>query len=402
LFPFKWHQIQSRTRRDQHLRHAPLWLINAAISHPAKGDRAKLVDSIDQVCQRADDMGELLSQYWDGGKKKPLAAVLKRGLAKAFPKFDEYRLAKYAKRGAIRLRDVMFLVHPKPRDEAQAKLWKQLAADTMDAPDTWEVALTRGEDKNTAFTRLLNDNMLLGMATLRNVRNMKDAGVDKKLVGDALLKQAGKSGILPFQYVSAARACPAWEDIIEAAMLASMQAMPKLPGKTLLVIDTSGSMNANLSAKSTLNRLDAAGAFAALAAEICEEPIIYATAGNDYNRTHKTIRIPSSRRGFGLIDYVCGKFGALTAQIGGGGIFLKQAMDFIENDCNETGIDRVIVFTDEQDCDTSNAGSPAQAKLLGKNNYIMNVATYKNGIAYSGFSEKLFRYIAAAESSNNQ
>jgi 60 kDa SS-A/Ro ribonucleoprotein len=51
---------------------------------------------------------------------------VKKGLAAAFPKFDEHALAKYDRGGPIKLRDVLFLSHAKPHDEAQAAVWKKL------------------------------------------------------------------------------------------------------------------------------------------------------------------------------------------------------------------------------------------------------------------------------------
>jgi len=51
---------------------------------------------------------------------------VKKGLATAFPKFDEYQLAKYDRGGPIKLRDVLFLSHAKPRNAEQAGVWKKL------------------------------------------------------------------------------------------------------------------------------------------------------------------------------------------------------------------------------------------------------------------------------------
>lgn len=366
-------------RRRNGLRHAPLWLMAAALNHPdRKGDtspRAALVDGIDQVCQRADDMGELLSMYWKGGKR-PLAAALKAGLAKAFLKFDAYRLSKYAARGAIRLRDVMFLVHPTPRDAEQAATWKLLADDKMAPADTWETALSGGADKRATFERLLAENKLGGLATLRNLRNMRDAGVGREVIAATLLRQAGRSGILPFQYVAAALSVPAWEDIIEPAMLAALGDTAKLPGKTVLLVDTSGSMTDPLSAKSTLRRTDAAAALGMLLREVCEEVEIACF--------DREVRGVPPRRGFALRDLLKARNQGTDTAMG-----VRWA--------NTRGADRIVVITDEQ----SATSIPAPA--AGVRGYVMNVAAYERGIGYgswthvSGFSENLVRYIVEAE-----
>ena len=105
---------------------------------------------------------------------------MKKGLAAAFPKFDEYALAKYDRGGPVKLRDVLFLAHAKPRDEAQAEVWKRLIAGELTTPDTWEVALSSsGADKREAWERLLREQKLGALALLRNLRNMREAGVDE-------------------------------------------------------------------------------------------------------------------------------------------------------------------------------------------------------------------------------
>ena len=107
--------------------------------------------------------------------------------------------------------------------------------------------------------------------------------------------------ILPFQFVAAARAVPEWEGVIEPMMLRCLEGQKKLPGKTVLVIDTSGSMHARLSAKSELNRKDVAAALAILVREVCEEAAIYCTAGDDGTRVHATMPVPPRRdRAVGL------------------------------------------------------------------------------------------------------
>jgi 60 kDa SS-A/Ro ribonucleoprotein len=83
-----------------------------------------------RVIQRADELAEFLAIYWAEGKQ-PLSAQVKKGLAAAFVKFDEYALAKYDRAGAVRLRDVLFLSHAKPVDAAQAELWKRLVENEL-------------------------------------------------------------------------------------------------------------------------------------------------------------------------------------------------------------------------------------------------------------------------------
>jgi len=68
------------------------------------------------------------------GEEAALSAGVKRGLARAFTKFDAYQLAKYDRESVVKLRDVLFLCHAKPKDEAQAALWKKLVENTLEPP----------------------------------------------------------------------------------------------------------------------------------------------------------------------------------------------------------------------------------------------------------------------------
>jgi len=178
--------VEARERFN--LRHAPLMLLNVLAR---TGSGTSLVsETLARVIQRADELSEFLAIYWRNGRK-PLSKQVKLGLAAAFVKFDAYQLAKYDRDGPVKLRDVLFLVHAKPKDEAQAALWKQVASRTLPSPDTWEVALSSGADKRESFERLLAERKLGYLALLRNLRNMDQAGVDEALVKDAILARRG-------------------------------------------------------------------------------------------------------------------------------------------------------------------------------------------------------------------
>lgn len=385
--------IEART--EMNLRHVPLLLLCVLAKTGAKKEKL-VANTVVEVIQRADELSELVSVYWRNGKR-PLSAQLKKGLARAFAKFDAYQLAKYDRPGPVRLRDVLFLVHAKPKAAEQAEVWRKLASKELDSPDTWEVALSAGADKRETFTRLLTERKLGYLALLRNLRNMSEAGVKEKLINAALLERKGAERVLPFRYIAAARAAPAFEAALDTAMLASLAREPKLAGTTLLIIDVSGSMYGSmLSRKSDMNRALAACALGAIARELCEEPLIYATAGSDAKRVHQTERVPA-RRGLALVDAIY----ALCAPLGGGGIFLNQVMRFLQPKHRQ--VDRVIVITDEQDCGTSAKDSPLNAPAFGRHNYLINVASARNGIGYDkwvhldGFSEHVLRYIAEYE-----
>lgn len=387
-------KLAVEARTTMNLRHVPLLLLTVLARTGAKQEKL-VATAITDVIQRADELAELVAIYWRNGRR-PLSAQMKKGLAAAFAKFDAYQLAKYDRPGPVRLRDVLFLVHAKPKAEAQAETWRKLVANELESPDTWEVALSGGADKRATFERLLADGKLGYLALLRNLRNMSTAKVDEKLVRKAILARRGADRVLPFRFIAAARAAPQFEETIDKAMLASLSQAPKLAGRTLVIIDVSGSMyGGQISRRSDMNRALAACALGAITRELCEEPLIYATAGSDAKRVHKTERVPA-RRGMALVDAIYG----MCRPLGGGGIFLNQVMRHLQP--KHPDVDRIIVITDEQDCG-GDADSPLDAPAFGRYNYMINAGSHRNGIGYGrwvhldGFSEQVLAYIAAFE-----
>src|SRR5579871_4344157 len=276
--------VEARTQMK--LRHAPLLLVREMARLATH--RQLVAETLFRVIQRADELSEFVALYWSEGKQ-PLSAQVKKGLAAAFTKFDEYALAKYNRAAPVKLRDVLFLSHAKPLDEAQAALWKRLVDGELATPDTWEVALSSGADKREVWERLLQEKKLGALALLRNLRNMAEVKVSEGLIDDALTRMKVER-VLPFRFISAARYAPQWEPELEKAMFKSLEGQPKLPGKTVLLVDVSGSMDAQLSRRSEMSRTDAAYGLAVLLREIAEKVSIYSFSDH-------LMRIPS-RSGF--------------------------------------------------------------------------------------------------------
>ena len=264
-------QMAIEAREEMKLRHAPLLVVREMARH--EKHRVLVADTLARVVQRPDELTEFLAIYWADAlgpmqqrKRQPVSAQVKKGLARALTKFDAYQLAKYDRDGAVRIRDVLFLVHAKPKDTDQEKVWKELVDGTLNAPDTWEVALSAGKDKKAVFERLLREDRLGYLALLRNLRNMENAQVETGLVEKAILARRGAGKVFPFRYVSAARAAPSLEPVLEKAMLAELAQRPKLKGKTLIVVDVSGSMyRSYMSGQSEMNRATSAATLAAIA-----------------------------------------------------------------------------------------------------------------------------------------
>lgn len=352
------------------LRHVPLLLLDVL----SKTAPALTAETVARVLQRADEPGELLSIYWRNGRKM-IPAQMRKGIAKAFPKFDAYQLAKYDRDGAVKLRDVLRMVRPKPVNDEQAALWKRVKERTLDTPDTWEVALSGGADKKEAFERLLREGNLGYLALLRNLRNMATAGVDDGLVREAIVaRKNGAHRVLPFRYVAAARAAPQYEPYIDQALCEAVSEMPVYLGKTIILVDVSGSMDEALSAKSDLKRIDAAAALGA----------IFPGDIRLFTFSHQLVEVPP-RRGMAGVD-------AIVRSQPHGGTYLGQAVATI----NKLPHDRLIVITDEQSHDA--------VPHAAQRGYMINVASAQNGVGYGpwvhidGFSEGVFRFIREVES----
>jgi 60 kDa SS-A/Ro ribonucleoprotein len=365
-------------REQMKLRHAPLLLVREMARH--KTHRGLVAETLERVIQRADELCEFVAIYWKDGRV-PLSGQVKKGLAAAFPKFDEYQLAKYDRGGPIKLRDVLFLSHAKPRDDQQAGVWKKLIWGRLAVPDTWEVALSaagadNGVSKREAWTRLVTENKLGALALLRNLRNLREAGVDEKLVLSAL-ESMNTQRVLPFRFLAAARYAPQWEPALEAVMLKCVAEQPKLAGKTVLLVDVSGSMMAPLSRRSEMLRTDAAYGLAVLLREIGGRVAVYSFSDN-------LAEVPA-RRGFALRD-------AIDASQRHNGTYLGKAVEQLNQ---KERYDRLIVITDEQAHDT-------MPNPQGKG-YVINVASYKNGVGYGkwthidGWSESVVEYIRTLE-----
>ena len=155
-----------------------------------------------------------------------------------------------------------------------------------------------------------------------------------------------------------------------------MKNAPTLPGKTVVLVDVSGSMNwGNVSAKSDMTRMDAAAALAAIVKSDDKRVFAFDTAVHEV----------AGYEGLPLVDAI--------KSHGGGGTRLGSAVDYV----NQVGGDRLIVMTDEQSADRVIAPKFEKA-------YMINVANYKNGVGYrdgwshiDGFSESIIRYIHAVE-----
>src|SRR6267142_2114898 len=331
----------------------------------------------DTFYEKGNDIAKRIAALAAENKPEVVAALAREARGKMQLRHAPLFLVRES---AVKLRDVLFLCHAKPQDEAQAALWKKLVENTLESTDTWEVALSAGKDKRENFERLLREGKLGGMAVLRNLRLMLASGVDPKLIRERLDKDVARA--LPFRFVTAARHAPKLEDALEKAMLKGIAGFEQLAGSTGLVVDVSGSMNYKLSKMGETTRMDAAAGLAILLREKAEDFSI-ATFSD------ACVELPP-QRGFALRD-------AIVGSQAHSGTYLKRALTQLHEKAEWRELNRLIVITDEQSHDGILRAWTPRA-------YVVNVAPYKHGISYGngwthldGWSERIVDYVAAVE-----
>ena len=274
-------------RREMNLRSIPLVLL-VELAKVHSGDNL-VPKAVEGTVLRADEIAELLMCYqWlnpTPGIKKlgKLSRGIQNGLKKSFNRFDEYQFAKYDRDGAVRLRDALFLVHPKAKDEVQQALFDKIVAGTLETPYTWETELSAlgqlkfdsPEAKKAAirakWEELIESRKMGYMATLRNLRNILEAGVsavhiDKVCAYLSDPEHVRRSKQFPFRYLSAYREIlrngsdqtSSVLTALEKAVEASAENITGFDRETSVLIasDVSGSMRHPVSRNSTVENYD--------------------------------------------------------------------------------------------------------------------------------------------------
>jgi 60 kDa SS-A/Ro ribonucleoprotein len=278
-------------RHRLYLRSATTALLGEFANSPGVGKVAGARKMLAKAIARPDDMTELVAYCLSKKRVKgKLPMMVKNGIAQAFPRFDEFRLQKYNRDGAVKLRDVMFLTHPKPTGEEQAAVWQRLIDGTLATPETWETQRSAGLMN---WSQVINQVFFAGgrvnnyMAIIRNLRNCimsPDVTVaDRKLLATMIQNRAAiaYSKMLPFRFYSAYAELRNLDtkgiDIseilmaLEEAAQVSIGNLPRLPGTTVIAIDTSGSMEwATVSTKSTVKYSNISILLGMMARKICD------------------------------------------------------------------------------------------------------------------------------------
>ncbi|WP_406185131.1 TROVE domain-containing protein [Streptomyces sp. NBC_01006] len=374
---------------------------------------------VDCVLRRADEPGELLA-YWTATYGRSVPKPVKRGIADAVRRlYSGTSLLKYdTDSKGYRFGDVLNLVHasPDPAKAWQGELFRyaldrrhhpqtaQVPAGNrtllahrelmelpvaerravITAPDgaerlaaagmTWEALAgwLQGPMDAAAWEAVIPS--MGAMALLRNLRNFDQAGVSDAVAAQVAAKVSdpevvARSRQFPFRYLAAYQHAPSlrWAYPLEQALGHSLANVPALPGRTLVLVDRSGSMWAPLSDRSQLNRADAAAVFGAALALRAEDADLVQFG------THSK-QVPYGR-GESVLK-VLERFEDL------GGTDTSEAVRR-----NYKGHDRVLIVTDEQ-ATYHYGGDPTALVPNEVPVYTWNLAGYRTGHAPSGSANR--------------
>jgi len=417
-------------REQMHLRSIPLVLaVELAKQHNGDGLVAALTE---RVVQRADEITELLSYYalsnerTDAKQLNKLSKQLQKGLAAAFNRFDEYQFAKYNRDANITLKDALFVVHPKAKDENQQALFDKIVNDNLQTPYTWETELSalgqqlydsaalKQQAVKVKWEELIFSNKLGYMALLRNLRNIIEANVSTDALNKACsyltnAKAVANSKQLPFRFLAAYRELAGLTSgrvstVLDALEQAVLQSAANIEGfddsnRVVIAADMSGSMQTPMSAKSTMYRYEVGLVLAMMLQSRCANVVT-----GIFGQTYKRIQLPHSN--------MLSNASQLSAMLGEVGHSTNGYLVIADLLQRRQVVDKVLLFTDMQLYD--DAGSTSIAELWKQYKkmapqakiYLFDLAGYGNTplnvlrddvYLISGWSDKVFAVLNAVE-----
>jgi len=451
-------QLAVYCREELYLRSVSLMLVaEFANNSDCVGKVHKARKYVTRVIQRADELTELIAYQLNRNliiprDKTKLPMLIRFGVRDAFNKFDKYRISKYNRTDAeVKMRDAMFLTHPKPKNELEKEIFDSLADGTMESPETWEVTRSTGTKSwhdviNDVFYK--NGRVNNYMAILRNLRNcLKDSSVTADDISLLCSMISNRDAVLyskqlPFRFYNAYSQLYDMNDedltsvsvlhltdvmdALEEAVIYSIDNFPKLSGSsTLIACDVSSSMEMPISYRPSrhvdrrsagIQRFDIGILLGMMANRFCGHTItgmfgdiwkvvpMSKTSGvlkNAMDMHSREGEVGYSTNGYLIIDYL------------------------LENDIK---VDRIMIFTDSQMWDSRTSHNTKFEQMFPRNYsgvsvaqkfilyqrkypdtklYCFDLAGYgtviipqdiKNVCFIGGWSDKVFDFVVAFES----
>ena len=451
-------------RTEGAMRSASLVMAAEAVHERTRNGLAEYnEDIILGALKRADEPGEFMA-YWfnnfnsadaNGKLDKSMPQVVRRAIGKAaLELYTEYAWLKYdSPKRDFRFGDVLRLTHPNPGDDYRRALYQAILDDyrgreadlaalsTLKANRKWRKRADKA-DKKGDYSKLLDPQFVrdagltwedvmsaLGskvdkklvwesvipsmgyMALLRNLRNFDQAGVGDETVDKVVSfltdeEKVKRSGIFPMQIHSAYRETSSlrWGYALEKATRLALSNVPVLRDRTLILVDTSTSMDEPFSKDGSVKRWDAAVLFGLALAQRCDkvDVVSFSSAqkfwGDAPGAKTKTFNLKAGEAVLKAVD----RWKSDGFFLGGG----TDTVGAIRK--HYAGHDRVVIITDEQM--GVSPMSVSRAVPGGVPLHTFNLAGYKvahgesgirNRFTVGGLTDKSFRQIALAEDGAN-
>jgi hypothetical protein len=378
-------------------------VLTAYLAHEPEG-KQYVRRTVKGVSLRGDDVTEIMSFYL-ATFGKPVPNSLKKGINDVMTGFNEYTLAKYKGEGkAVKMRDLLCLCRPTPKNAEQSELFKKCLENRLETPLTWETELSANGNNKETWEKLINSGKVGYMALLRNLRNIIKANPSNiQQVYDIIQdpEHVRKSKQLPFRFLSAYKSVKDISgskvlDVLENAVDASIENLPKINGTTVIAVDVSGSMRSKISEKSDIECSAIALMLAYIANRICENAYIYAFDTRVYKLT------TSCRTG--ILQAV------ESTPIHGGGT--NMSLPFRLMISEKINADRIIVLSDNMNNSGLWGNSPTQRyadeyrRISGNDIWVHGIDLQGYGTQQfhgketniiAGWSEKVLDFILLAE-----
>lgn len=418
-------------RNEMYMRSVPMVL--AVELAKANSGNAVVSKTVNGVVKRADEITELLAYYQlannrNGVKKlNKLSKQIQKGLSEAFNRFDEYQFAKYNRATEVKLRDALFIVHPKAKDESQQEIFNKIATNELAVPYTWETELSalgqvkyenekaKADAVKEKWEELIDSGKIGYMALMRNLRNILDANVSAahvKKVCDYLSNEnaVANSKQLPFRFLAAYREIKILKseyvtmilNALEDAVVASAKNLKGFDESTrvLIACDVSGSMQKAVSAKSKVMLFDIGLMLGMLMQSKCKR-VVTGMFGDKW----KVINMPNR----GVLSNV-DEYYKREGEVG----YATNGYKVIDDLINRGVImDKIMLFTDCQLWDSKFGGSSLEKswkayKQIAPNAklYLFDLAGYGNTplniqrndvCLIAGWSDKVFEVLHSIE-----
>lgn len=340
---------------------------------------------VDSVLQRADEPGEMLA-YWRGVHGRNIPMPVKRGVADAVVRlYNERNFLRYDGSGKNwRWGDVIEITHPKAASPVQSDLFRyaiekrhgrgtapsetlsvvRLDAELMALPmgerrASMDAAIAAGWNWDrlgswlpggldaSAWEAVIPN--MGAMALVRNLRNFDQAGISDVAADavEAKLKdpeEIRRSRQFPLRFLSAWKNVQSirWGGALERALNHSLQNVPHFAGRTLVLIDVSGSMT-----DSALS----GGRGTGISPQRWETAALFGLAVAQRSDAADVFTFDWSPKAlpFGKADSVLRTVEQVGKRVGGGTNTLGSLVQAYK------GHDRVVILTDEQ---TGGRGQP--------------------------------------------